>query len=323
MASCSIIICTRDRASSLRQTLAALAVVTVPAGWEAEVIVVDNGSTDGTAEVVAAARLPNMACRYVREPRGGQCYARNAGLAAANGEAIVFTDDDVVPGEKWLSALCSPIFDGEADVVGGEVVLPPDLQRPWMTRLHRNWLAGTDRDAAAGEPPRVVGANMAFSRGVLERVPRFDTALGPGQLGFGDDILFVEQLRAAGYRIAAAPAAVVEHHFDPDRLTRASFISAARKHGQTMAYLDCRWRGRAPRRARAGLAYVAARLLAWRLGHPTRWLGRTEGADPAEMYHVQMFHYLLRAIGERQAGACRRADGNVPEPAGRAESTGS
>jgi len=295
--SCSVIICTRDRAASLRETLAAIGAVAVPAGMETEVIVVDNASTDRTAEVAKSARLPNSACRYLHEARGGQCFARNTGIAAATGQIIVFTDDDVVPCRNWLAALCSPIAEGRADAVAGEIVLAPDLLRPWMTRMHRNWLASTECDPGAA--PRMVGANMAFSRRVLEKVPAFDTELGPGRLGFGDDVVFGEQLAAAGYRIVAAPDAVVEHHFDPSRLTRASFLDAARKHGRTMGYVDFHWRRRIPGRLRARLAYAAARLAAWRACHPLQFF-RTEGAEAAEMYHVQTLHYVRQLRREQQ-----------------------
>lgn len=65
----SIIICTRNRAKDLRQTLEAIGKVEAPAEMPAEVLVVDNGSTDETAEVARSTKLPRMSLRYVREPR--------------------------------------------------------------------------------------------------------------------------------------------------------------------------------------------------------------------------------------------------------------
>lgn len=314
--SCSIIICTRDRAASLRETLAALAAVTAPAGWEVEVIVVDNGSTDETAAAAATARLPSMACRYVREPRAGQCHARNMGIAAAVGQIIVFTDDDVAPSRHWLENLCSPIVEGRADAVAGTVVLPSDLLRPWMTRMHRNWLASTERDAT--EAPRLVGANMAFSRRVLERVPLFDVELGPGRLGFGDDTLFGHQLLAAGYRVSDAPDACVQHHFDPARLTRSSFLATARKQGQTEAYLDRHWRHRVIKWPRLRATWALARLALWRIRRPREW-GRKEGAMAAEMYHVQNLYRLRHYILERRRPVAYEEGGLVKRvPAGSA-----
>jgi GT2 family glycosyltransferase len=313
---CSIIICTRDRAEQLERTLAALAKVAVPPSCGSEMIVVDNASTDHTADAAQSAWLANMPVRYIQEPRPGQCYARNTGIAAATGQIIVFTDDDVEPCRDWLEALCSPIIEGRADAVVGTVMLPPNLERPWMTRMHRNWLASTEHDAA--EPPRLVGANMAFSRKVLERVPSFDTELGPGRLGFGDDTLFCYQLMAAGYRVVNASNACVKHHFDPNRLTRASFLATARKQGQTEAYLDRHWRHRIEKWPRLRATWAMARLALWRIPRPHEWL-RKEGASGAEMYYVQnlcrLRHYISeirRPAAYEPGGLVKKVNGSNP-----------
>lgn len=309
---CSIIICTRNRAPHLEKTLAALAAVEVPVGWNAELIVVDNASTDPTAKVVQSARLSNMPVRYLHEARPGQCYARNTGIAAAAGDIIVFTDDDVEPCREWLKALCSPIVEGRADAVAGKVILPPHLQRPWMVQMHRSWLASTEK--VDGQPPRLVGANMAFSRCVLERVPAFDVELGPGRLGFGDDTLFGYQLVAAGYRISDAPDACVQHHFDPDRLSRASLLATARNHGRTEAYLDRHWRNRCQRRPRLAMLWAGARLVLWRLRRPWEWF-RKDGAAAGEMYHVQNFYRLRHYISQRRRPAAYEPPGLVKKVA--------
>jgi hypothetical protein len=88
----------------------------------------------------------------------------------------------------------------------------------------------------------MIGANMAFSREVLARVPGFDTELGPGALGFGDDKLFAWQIQEAGHQIiGAGERAVVEHHFEPSRLTRDSFLKRAAGEGRSNAYLYYHW----------------------------------------------------------------------------------
>jgi hypothetical protein len=83
---------------------------------------------------------------------------------------------------------------------------------------------------------------MGLARRVLEKVPQFNVELGPGVLGYYGDSLFALQLLAAGYRILAVRNAEVEHHFDADRLKSASVISAARKMGQSEAYVHHHWR---------------------------------------------------------------------------------
>ncbi len=224
----------------MRQTLDAMAGVCFPETMSAELIVVDNASTDATAEVVKSRCLPKMTVRYIREPSRGQCHARNAGIAAARGEIILFTDDDVRFSGNWITGMCEPILSGKADAVAGGVRFAPHLLRGWMTLEHRSSLASTER-LNLDTPEEMVGANMAFARKVLEKVPKFDVNLGPGALGFGDDTLFSFQIKQAGYTLAGALDTVVEHHFDPARLTRKSHLEAAAKIGRTRGYLAHHW----------------------------------------------------------------------------------
>src|ERR1700691_4968336 len=97
----SVIICTRNHALSLKQTLAELAAVQVPDGLKVELIVVDNGSVDDPRAVACAPRQ-TWPAKYIFEPVAGQTAARNTGIAAASGDVIVFTDDDVRPDAVWL-----------------------------------------------------------------------------------------------------------------------------------------------------------------------------------------------------------------------------
>ena len=236
----SIIICTRSRAEHLRQTLGAIADICLSPGLKAELIVVDNASTDHTAQIVAQSCLANMTVRYLYEPRHGQCSARNLGLQAAQGEIIVFTDDDVRPCRHWLEKLCAPLLSGTAQTVAGNITIAQHLDRPnspagpWIRLASTE---GTDRTK-----PDLIGANMAFCRSVLHQVPRFDRELGPGALGFGDDTLFGWQLREAGFQIAFSPEATVEHHFEASRLTRCSLVAMAQKQGRSAAYMAYHWR---------------------------------------------------------------------------------
>ena len=241
----SVLICTRDRADSLRQTLRSLAACDPPPpGLSAEVVVVDNHSGDHTRGVVAeAAAQPGPAVvRYLFAGNGGQAAARNVGLAGSTGRAILFTDDDVRVPAGYLTGMAAPILGANADVVAGGVLLAAHLLRDWMSPMHRSWLASTESTRPAdGE---VVGANFAFGRHVLDRVPGFDEQLGPGGLGFRDDTLFGYQAKVAGYQLLDNRSAiVVEHHFDPARLTRGSYVSSARKHGHSTAYFVRRYQG--------------------------------------------------------------------------------
>jgi len=173
---------------SLETTLHALGGVAIPAGWRAELIVVDNASTDDTALVLQNAHLPNLAMRCLREPRQGVSRARNRGLAAAGGEVILFTDDDVAPAGDWLERLATPLWQGDCDAAVGRIELAAELSRPWMQARHKRWLAAPD--LSVDQMTELIGANMGFHRRVLERVPAFDPELGTGALGSGEETLF-------------------------------------------------------------------------------------------------------------------------------------
>jgi len=259
LVSVSIIICTKARAESLAATLECLAGVLVVSAARGEVLVVDNGSRDNTAEVAArfAERIQGWPVRLVTERRGGQALARNTGMARATGDIIVFTDDDVRPEMGWLDALVAPMTSGRADAVLGRVDIAPHLLRPWMTDLHKSWIAATCAiDFKA--PNRLVGANMAFKRSVLNKVPSFDENLGPGALGFGDDTLFSAQLLGAGFVLAGVNDAVIIHHCDADRISAKAYLNSARKMGESAAYIAHHWHGKTI--PRAGLRAFLKRI---------------------------------------------------------------
>lgn len=295
----SIAICTYNHRESLRLTLDALGRVRVPEGLRCELVVIDNASTDGTAELVRGYRLDNrLPAAYLYEPRQGQSFARNAGLAAARGRFIMFTDDDVRPPADWIGGMCAPLLSGSAHAVAGGVRIAPHLARPWMGWRQKAWLASTD-DIDAGEPARMVGASMAFSREVLAKVPAFDTELGPGAAGFYDETLFSFQLREAGFRIAPAFGAAVEHHFDESRLLRASFLDSARKMGRSTAYVAHHWKHEEVRRPRVELALARLRLAKWRRQRRDE-CGGPEGMHEWEMVLLEKFYFLRHYLAERK-----------------------
>jgi len=114
----SVVIATRNRAESLRDTLASL---TRQSRKPDEVIVVDNASSDHTKDV-ALNFIDSLNLKYIYEAKRGIPYARNTGIQNARGDIIAFIDDDCVADENWLKHLEIPfVKDPYIGVVGGEI----------------------------------------------------------------------------------------------------------------------------------------------------------------------------------------------------------
>lgn len=229
----SIIISTRDRADSLRAALEHVGAVDIPDGWSAELIVVDNGSSDHTRQVVEDFRPGNLEVRYVFEGKRGKANASNAGLAAARGKVLVLTDDDVHVPTTWVRDMCEPILSGRADAVQGAIRIAPHLDRPWLKGVLRVWVAGIEYPDKP--PPGLVGANCSVSKAAVDAVGPFDPRLGPGAAGFYEDTVLGWNLERQGYRILYRRDVVVEHNFDGDRLTLPAFMDLARRMARSTA----------------------------------------------------------------------------------------
>lgn len=275
----------------LAQTLQALQRVAVPSDMSAELVLVDNGSTDGTAEMVREYQWRQGTVRVVVEPRPGKGYAYNRGLEVAAGHVLLLTDDDVRPPDDWLAMMCAPICSGRAEMVAGGVRIAPSLLRNWMTPALRARLSSTEL-LDATHPAWVVAANLAFSREVLSRVPGFDPELGPGALGFEDEVLFSWQVREAGFRIVGMFDSPVDHCFDVRRLERASLARYMRAHGRSKAYVEYHWQHVEVARPRIRWWLAQAAWMGFHVFHPLEHR-RREGISEVESD-------LLAALGNAE-----------------------
>lgn len=299
-ASVSIIICTCNRAAELRQTLEALGKVRIPSGWKAEVVVVDNGSTDGTATVARNTKLLNLKARYLYEPQKGKSNALNAGLTEARGEIILTTDDDVIVPEDWVEQMVFPIIKGGYDAAIGRIRPAPHLLRAWLTPTHRSMIASNDETDVHNGAYEFIGASMGFRRSALERVPTFDTELGPGSaLGLGEDTLFGWQLLEAGFKVTYARATSVLHCFDSSRLRRMIWLSEARKHGRSNAYIQYHWKHEDVRHPHLERFIILAKLHLRRILQPVPSL-EAEGCPAWEVSYVARMELCRQFCLERR-----------------------
>jgi glycosyltransferase involved in cell wall biosynthesis len=143
----SLIICTRNRADALENTLRALARTICPS--EIELLVIDNGSTDSTRDGVGRHSPFVRAILYFYEPNSGKSQALNMGLRLASGDILVLTDDDIRPTQHWLSAITRPIVAEQCDAVSGSVKIAAHLRRAWIPPSMRSSAGRRRRDASA------------------------------------------------------------------------------------------------------------------------------------------------------------------------------
>jgi glucosyl-dolichyl phosphate glucuronosyltransferase len=219
----TVAIPTYNRADLLRQTLAGVTRQDLPAGTF-EVLVVDNNSRDATAAVVAAFAGADPAPRHVLETQQGLDHARNRALAEANGEIIVFADDDILVEPDWLRQLTAPLradWGQKIGAVGGEVVpVFPDGLPPWIAEWHAPLAFRAD---AGPLPPHQtpMGANLAFPRRIFTRVSTFAVTLDRAGRNYfsGGDADMIRRVRAAGFEVWFAPAARVRHQMPAARMT--------------------------------------------------------------------------------------------------------
>jgi GT2 family glycosyltransferase len=237
----SVVIPTRDKAASLRATLSCLLTNSLRSGFE--VVVVDDGATDDTAQVLRAFAADHPAVRTVAGPGRGRAAARNAGAAAATGRQLVFLDDDVLTGPTFLSAHRAAARPDT--FVHGPLREFPGARR-WLARhaganapklagealavlagnghrLLRNTLETLVLSMAHGRVPAVapwltcVGANTAVPRHAFEAAGGFDEGFGRGW-GCEDLELGVRLVAAGlGARIADGAEGVHLTHARPGR----------------------------------------------------------------------------------------------------------
>jgi GT2 family glycosyltransferase len=219
-----------------------------------EVILVDDGSTDTTRQIA----FLNPQVRFILHERNlGLSAARNTGIAAANGEIIVFVDSDCRADEDWLGYLVSDLLDSDFVGIGGPNLLPPEdsavAAAVMVSPGGPAHVMLTDRQAE-----HIPGCNMAFFKWALVEIGGFDPIFRKA----GDDVDLCWRLQQAGYRIGFSPAAFVWHY---RRSTIGDYLKQQHGYGEAEALLVRKhpeyfnsfgasiWRGRIYTAARFGV----------------------------------------------------------------------
>jgi glucosyl-dolichyl phosphate glucuronosyltransferase len=244
----SIIVCTYNRAESLKDTLTSLGRQQMPAGMDLEIIAVDNNSKDHTPDVVKkAAGTSAWPLRYVFEGEQGLSHARNRGLSKAEGEWIAFTDDDVVADEHWAAALHAALVRESASCAGGRIL--PQWETPPPAWLQRNLLGNLALVDHGDEPLAMeekfigtflYGASMAYTREVFTRFGGFNTELGRkgNVLLCGEETDLMKRIFEGGGRIVYVPEAVVHHKIPKERMQLSYFQRWNFHYGRSIAFME-------------------------------------------------------------------------------------
>jgi cellulose synthase/poly-beta-1,6-N-acetylglucosamine synthase-like glycosyltransferase len=237
----TVVICAYNAGSTLDECLHHTCALEYP---DLQIIVVDDGSTDDTAEI--ARRYP--AVELVAIPHAGLSTARNEGFRRARGDLIAYLDSDAYPSPEWLHYLALGLDGPTVGGVGGPNLPPADdpIGAHIVARAPGGPVHVLVSDDRAEHVP---GCNMAFWRAVLEEVGGFD----PVYTSAGDDVDVCWKTLDRKWEIGFHPAALVWHHRRPGLRPylrqqlgygRSEALVEARHPDRFTAAGTARWRGR-------------------------------------------------------------------------------
>jgi GT2 family glycosyltransferase len=224
----SVIVCTHNGSRTLPQCLERLAVLSYP---DYEVIVVDDGSSDGSPDIARA-----HGAALVQTEHRGLSSARNAGVAEATGEIVAFLDDDAYPDRDWLHYVAASLRANTHAGMGGPNIAPEDdgfvaecVAAAPGAPIH---VLISDREAE-----HVPGCNMAFRKSALEEIGGFDERFRVA----GDDVDVCWRLQESGRTLGFSAGAVVMHR-RRDSVRR--YLRQQYGYGKAEALLERKWPSR-------------------------------------------------------------------------------
>lgn len=221
----SVVVCSYNGGRTIRDCMEGLANLRYP---NFEVIVVDDGSTDGMADIVR-----EYPVRLVQTENRGLSSARNLGLELATGEIVAYTDDDAYPDPEWLYYLAHTFRTTDYAAVGGPN-LPPAGDGPTAEAVANAPGGPTHVLLSDTEAEHIPGCNMAFRVDALRAIGGFD----PRFRVAGDDVDVCWRIQQAGWKVGFHPAALVWHH---RRKTVRAYWKQQTGYGKAEAMLHVKW----------------------------------------------------------------------------------
>lgn len=206
----SLIICTRNRAAQLEQSLSSITQLAFDEPWQ--LILVNNASTDRTDAVISAfIKSSSLNVTYVREARPGLSRARNRGLAEAKADIIAFTDDDCYPARDFLTHIYHCLKTEGFDFCGGRVLLYDQADaKLTIQESECREIFAADSIISSG---LIIGANFAVKRSSILAINGFDERIGAGtRYAAGEDTDVMRRMLNQGMKGVSDPQIVVYHH---------------------------------------------------------------------------------------------------------------
>lgn len=219
---CTVVVPVLDRRATIRPCIESLLALDYPAD-RAHIVVVDNGSTDGTREILDGF---GDRIRVLHEPVRGPAAARNAGIRATSRDVIAFTDSDVVVEPGWLRHLVAPLADPRVGAVGGRILAFPE---DGAVARFGEWIHDHRKAIEDVRPPYLITMSLATRRDVLDRTGLFDT-----RLLRCEDVDLAWRIAAHGYSLRYAHGAVLRHR---NRSTLRALMREGYLHGFHAAHL--------------------------------------------------------------------------------------
>ena len=221
----SVVVCSYNGARTIRDCLEGLRKVRYP---NFEVIVVDDGSTDSTAEIA-----DEYGFVVIRTENRGLSSARNTGMEAATGEVVAYIDDDASPDSDWLTYLATTFMRTKHVAVGGPNIAPENdgFIAHCVDQSPGNPVHVLLSD---GEAEHLPGCNLAIRKAALQAIGGFD----PQFRTAGDDVDACWRLQQKGWTLGFSPAAMVWHH---RRNSIRQFWKQQLNYGRAEAMLERKW----------------------------------------------------------------------------------
>jgi len=245
MISVSVIIPTHNRSHMLRQTIASLCKQDMDIN-SYEIIIVDNASTDETKKVAEEFKDKSFKIQYIYEPILGLHYARHAGAKAANGEILLYLDDDVIADKNLISEIIKFYNDEDVGCVGGRILPKWEVEPPdWVFQFPKWYLSILDDEDGPKEVQWIYGCNFSIRKDLLFEVGGFNPdAFGDKRMWWfrGDgEIGLLRKVHKAGKKAIYNPKAIVWHFIPKKRITVEYFKERAFKSGIEASFSKYRY----------------------------------------------------------------------------------